>query len=186
MSTGQNWQDQCAAQVRVLRIIVTAITLGPLVYLGVVLFALPPGGGAAGVGQLSFTYLACGMAVVSVAAWAIAPSVVARKLRRQIAAGTWPPPGQNETSLAAPSSDAGKLCAVYQVRTIIAIAILEGAAFFLVFAYQQHRDPWALGVAVLLMVMIAAHLPTRARVAEWVERQLLGLEEDRQLEQFRR
>ena len=186
MSTSQDWQKQCAAQVRVLKIIVTAITLGPLIYLGVVSFTVPPGGAAAGVGAVPFTNLACGMAAIAVAASLIAPPLVARKFRRQIAAGTWPPPRQAQNSLAAPLNDAGKLCLLYNFRTIIAIAILEGAAFFLVFAYQQVRDPWALGVALLLMVMIAAHLPSRARVIEWVERQLLGLEEDRQLEQFRR
>ncbi|HVX60236.1 MAG TPA: hypothetical protein VHC19_06540, partial [Pirellulales bacterium] len=68
----------------------------------------------------------------------------------------------------------------------IAVAILEGAAFFLVVAYQLERNPLALAVAIPLIIVIAAHFPTPARVAEWVERQLRRLDEDRQLEQLRR
>lgn len=186
MSTNGDPEEQFAAQVRVLQIIVAAVTLGPLVYLGVVLSTAPPRKPAAGIGEVSFTHLACGMAAVAVVAWLVVPLFAARKFRRQIAAGAWPPPGQSSGPLAAPLSDAAKLCALYTVRTIIAVAILEGATFFLVFAYQQQRDPSALGVAVVLMATIAAHLPTRSRVAEWIKRQLEQLEEDRQTQHFHR
>lgn len=47
----------------------------------------------------------------------------------------------------APSSDASKLRAAYDVRTIIAVAILEGAALFLVLACQQQRETLALAGA---------------------------------------
>ena len=186
MSISGDPRDQFAAQVRALQIIVAAVALGPVAYLGVVVSTAPPRKPAAGIGEVSFTHLACGVAAVAVVAWLVVPLLAARKFRRQIAAGTWPPPGQTAGPHAAPLSDAAKLCALYTVRTIIAVAILEGATFFLVFAYQQQRDPLALGVAVVLMAMIAAHLPTRGRVAEWIKRQLERLENDRQMEQFHR
>ncbi|HUY87152.1 MAG TPA: hypothetical protein VMV10_00300 [Pirellulales bacterium] len=186
MSSGEDLREQLAGQVRVLQIIVAAITFGPLAFLGYVLSTPPPGPPAAVAGNVSLTYLACGAAVAAVAAWFVVPPIVLRSVRRQIASGAWPSPGQAGNSPAAPMTDAGKLCAAYTVRTIIAVAILEGAAFFLVFAYQTERDPLALGVAVLLMLMIAAHFPTRTRVAVWVETQLQLLDEGRQAEQFRR
>lgn len=182
MSTSDDVQDPFAGQVRVLQIIVGAITLGPLVFLGVV-FSIPPKPEAAADKTL-LTYLACGLAAAAVVARLLIPPLVAIRFRRQIAAGTWPPPGQAANLHAAPLDDAGKLCALYTIRTIIAIAILEGAAFFLVTAYQIERNLLALGIAGVLIVTIALHLPTRARVAAWVEGQLQRLNDDRQAEQF--
>lgn len=186
MSTNGDLRDQFAAQVRVLQIIVAALALGPLIYLGVARSTAPPGKPVAGVGEVSFTHLACGMAAAAAAAWLIVPPLVVLRFRRQIAVGTWPPPGQRGGSPSAPLSDEQKLCALYTIRTIIAVAILEGATFFLVFAHQQHRDSLTLGVAVVLIVIIVAHLPTRGRVADWINRQLRRLGEDRQLQQFHR
>lgn len=186
MSSSDDLRQHLAGQVRVLQIIVAAITLGPLAFLGYVLSTPPPGPPAAGAGNVSLTYIACGAAAVAVIAWRVVPSLVLRSQRRQIAAGQWPPSGSGDDSLAAPMSDAGNLCAAYTVRTIVAVAILEGAAFFLIVAYQTEREPLALGAAALLILMIAAHFPTRTRVAVWVEGQLQNLDEDRQAEQFRR
>ncbi|HVC99019.1 MAG TPA: hypothetical protein VND64_35470 [Pirellulales bacterium] len=186
MSTSDDLRVQFTGQVRVLQIIVAAITLGPLTYLGVVFSTAPPDQAAGEVQGMFNTFLACGMAAAAVVAWLVVPPLVTTKFRRQIAAGAWPPLEQTGNPLAAPLNDAGKLSAVYHVRTIIAVAILEGATFFLVFTYQQQRDTLALGFAVLLMLMIALHFPTRARVADWVERQLVRLSDDRDAEQFRR
>jgi hypothetical protein len=183
MSTSEDLHAQLAGQVRVLQIIVASVVLGPVAFLGYVLFLAPPGEQDAG---LFMTYLACGATAAAVAARLIVPPLVVRSQRRQIAAGVWSPPGQNGNALRAPATDAGKLGAVYTARTMIAVAILEGAAFFLVVAYQLERNPLALAVAIPLIIVIAAHFPSQARVAEWVERQLRRLDEDRQLEQLRR
>ena len=185
MSSSDDLRETLAGQVRVLQIIVAAVAFGPAAFLGYVLSTAPAGAAAAGAGNVSLTYLACGAAVAAVIARLFVPPFIVRGFRRQIASGAWPPPGQAGASLAAPLSDAGKLAAVYSVRTIVSVAILEGAAFFTVLAYLQERDPLALGAAVLLMSIIAAHFPTRTRVAEWVETQLPQLDEDRQEEQFR-
>lgn len=182
MSNSDDVRDPFAGQVRVLQIIVAAITLGPLVFLGVV-FSIPPKPEAAADKTL-LTYLGCGLAAAAVVARLLIPPLVATRFRRQIAAGTWPPPDQAANLHATPMDDAGKLCALYTIRTIVAIAILEGAAFFLVTAYQIERNLLALGIAGVLIVTIALHLPTRARVATWVEGQLQRLNDDRQAEQF--
>ena len=184
MSNGDELREQLAGQVRVLRIIVAAITLGPVAYLGFVLVTAAPVAQAGGANQ-TLAYVAYALAAAAVAARLVAPMLIGTRLRRQIAAGTWPPPAP-PGGPPAPTTDAGKLCAVYLIRTIIAIAILEGATFFLIFVYQQQRDPLALGAAALLTLGIALHFPSPARVIEWVERQLEKLDEDRQVEQFRR
>ena len=181
MSNGDDLRAQLAGQVRVLRIIVAAVALGPAAYLGFA-FATAPPDAAAGGGNALLAYAAYAMAAAAVAARFVAPTLIGTKLRRQVAAGAWPPPG----GPAALATDEGKLCAVYLIRTIIAIALVEGPAFFLIFVYQQQRDPVALGAAALLILGIALHFPSPARVAEWVERESEELDEDRQLAQFRR
>ena len=186
MSTSDDLRDQFAGQVRVLQIIVVAVTLGPLTYLGVVLLSAPPVQAAIEVNGMFLTYLACGMATAAVAARLIVPPLVTTRFRRQIAAGVWPPQQQAVNPLMAPLSDAGKLYAVYMTRTIIAVAILEGAAFFAVFTYHQQRDILALALALLLTLLVALHLPTRDRVADWVERQLVRLADDRDAERLLR
>ena len=183
MSTSEDLREPLAGQVRVLQIIVASVVLGPVAFLGYVLFMAPPaekdGGGF-------MTYVACGVAAAAVAARLFAPPLIVRSQRRQIAAGVWSPSGQTGGRLKTPTTDAGKLAAVYATRTIVAVVVLEGAVFFLVVAYLLERNPLALAAAIPLIVVIAAHFPTQARVAEWVERQLRQLDEDRQLEQLRR
>ncbi len=138
--------------------------MGPVAFLGYVLFLAPPGkqdGGG------FMTYVACGAAAAAVAARLFAPPLIVRSQRRQIAAGVWSPSGQTGGPLKTPTTDAGKLAAVYATRTIVAVAVLEGAAFFLVIAYQLERAPFALAGAVLLLVVIAAafsHAYARRRV----------------------
>ena len=183
MPDSDDWRSQIAGQVRVLQIIVAAVTMGPVVYLGVV-FSIAPPLQPAGGGETLLTYLACGMAAASVAAWLLIPPLVSARFRRQIAAGTWPPSVQPAGLQGTPLNDAGKLCAAYNIRTIIAVALLEGAAFFLVTAYQLERNRLALAIAALLIGMILLHMPTRDRVAGWIETQLQRLEDDRQAEQF--
>lgn len=183
MSTSDDLREQLAGQIRVLQILVASVAMGPVAFLGYALFMAEQGDQD---GAVFMTYLACGAAAAAVAARLFVPSVVVRSQRRQIAAGVWSPPGQSDNSHAAPTTDAGKLAAVYAARTTIAVAILEAAAFFLVLAFLLERNPLALAAAVLLMIVIAAHFPTQTRAVEWVERQLRQLDEDRQVEQLRR
>ncbi len=66
MSSSDDLRDQFAGQVRVLQIIVAAITLGPLTYLGVVFSTAPLDQVAGEVHGMFITYLACGMAAADV------------------------------------------------------------------------------------------------------------------------
>lgn len=127
---------------------------------------------------------ACGMALAMVAARLIVPPLVVRSQCRQIARGAWSPDWAFNGHVS-PTSEAGKLTAVYGTRLFIAVALLECAASSLAGAYQIELEPLALGAAALLILLIAAHFPTHARVGEWVEWQLQQLNDDRQLEQFR-
>ncbi|MCA9068092.1 MAG: hypothetical protein KDA84_04180 [Planctomycetaceae bacterium] len=61
----------------------------------------------------------------------------------------------------------------YQVELIIKLALLEGATFFNIIAYQMERQWWTLAIVVLLLVLIAAKFPTISVIQQWIERQTL-------------
>ena len=78
------------------------------------------------------------------------------------------------------TGDAGRLFCVFQTRTIVATALLEGTAFFALISYMIGRSPVALALAIVMMVAVAGHFPTRAGVIGWIEDQLHRLERERQ------
>jgi len=174
MSTSDDLREQLARQVPELQFIAILFVLLPVFQ--PFLFPLP---------LLPATDQACGMALAMLAARLIVPPLVMRIHCRQIARGAWSPDWAFNGQVS-PTSDAGKLTAVYGTRLFIAVALLECAASSLVGAYQIGREPLALVVAALLILLIAAHFPTRTRVAAWVKWQLRLLDDDRQLAQFRR
>jgi hypothetical protein len=115
----------------------------------------------------------------------IVPGLIASQNRRNIAAGTWKPasgqyPPGSPFGPESLQSDAGKLAFVYQTQFIIGAALNEGPAFFVLVAYMLEKNPIALGLAILLLVALAARFPTRLRVSSWIDRQQELLTQERQ------
>ena len=87
---------------------------------------------------------------------------------------------------AAPSDDAGELgdvpalCGGYQVRLIIACAVLEGAAFLNGIAYLSEGQMISMGVMGALLVAIALLFPGRGRVEGWLDRKAVAVQQERQ------
>ena len=73
-----------------------------------------------------------------------------------------------------------RLLGLYNTRTILGGAMLEGAAFFALVTYMVERDPVGLAGAILLILGVALHFPTRSRVIRWSEEQLELLKRERQ------
>jgi hypothetical protein len=67
--------------------------------------------------------------------------------------------------------DGAALCGVYQIRMIIGLALLEGAAFFNLVACLVEHNWWSLAIAGCLVVWMLALFPTRTRVEQWIENQ---------------
>ena len=66
-----------------------------------------------------------------------------------------------------PDTDEGKLLAVYQSKTILGAAILEGGAFANLVAYLLEGQVYSIVLAVLFMLGILrrlSHVPQSARV----------------------
>ena len=186
-------REEIARRVRTSQIIVGALVAGPLVFLVIVFVVIQQG--FAGVPETApiLTYIALAFAFSAVLARLIVPNLIVAQSRRNIIQGTWQMPvsahsqsGYSQTvqedfaRFIEQTGDAGRLLFVFQTRTIVAGAVLEGAAFFALITYMIERSPLALIVAVLLILGVALHFPTRSGVIRWIEDQLRLVERERQ------
>ena len=164
--------------VRMLQILVAALTVGCL---GFLVVALAVVGGPKEPSEMPVvTYICSAIAVCLVLARFIAPAIFVTQARQKIRQGTWTSPVQRvEADWAKQNDDIGKMTQVLVSRTIIAAAIIEGAVFLLITAYFMEQSPLSLVLAVLLNVALAAQIPTRSRIEGWLDEQMRLLDEER-------
>jgi hypothetical protein len=65
------------------------------------------------------------------------------------------------------------LVGVFVTRTIVAAAMLEGAAFMSLVALMIEHQPWMIGVTGVLVVLMLMQIPSRTRVEHWVESRMM-------------
>lgn len=171
MSTAE-LENQLAAKVRVLQIIVIALAIGPAVFLVMTQF-MPARVAPAGQNQI-LTWLGLGMALSTIVVRLIVPNLMATAQRKKIAAGVGMSAARGGAAMEEPTDRSltrEKLALVYQTRTIVGCALLEGAAFFNTILCLIAPSPVSLGTAIVLILGVAAHFPTPGRVAQWIETQ---------------
>jgi hypothetical protein len=181
-----SWEEQVAKSVWPLQIIVAALVAGCGFFLVIVLAVGGPAAGNAGDERpLVVSYLALAFLVAVIAARCIVPVVIVRTGRRNIAQGTFPTtqtPARDEPQPSpSPERDAAMLLTLFQAKTIVGAALIEGVAFFMLIAYMVERFTPILAVAVVLILVIAAHMPTRSGVVHWIEDQLRLVDEERSM-----
>lgn len=174
-----NLVDKLKPAVMVLRIIVVALASGVMLFVAVAMWMRLSRPQPAAADAEMLTMLAIGLAPLALIASRIVPAILVRNARRQIAAGHDPSPSKEGPR--APLSelgDAGALAGVYQTKTIISAALLEGAAFFSATAYMLEGNQIALGLSLGFAGVILTMFPSASRVAEWIagQRRLMGEE----------
>jgi hypothetical protein len=184
-----SWHEDAAKQARVLQVIVGAMAMGATFFLTVALTIGPLGKPSRPTLPVPLTLIAVLLVGVGLIARFLYLYFMARKALREIVNGTYQPGGpttqmQLRPPKAAegdldPDRDAKCLLSVLQLRTIASTAIFEGWGFFATIAYLVEGGPVNLGLAVILILGVAAHFPTRSRTIAWVQRQLEQLELDR-------
>jgi hypothetical protein len=130
------------------------------------------------------TYCALAFAVVLLPLSFLVPVLVTDRSRQQMAQGKAPPSlgggaAGSRTGAGLPATETGMLAALYPANHLIGAALTEGAAFFAAVAYLVERNPLALGVALLLVVVLIARFPTIERVERWIDQQREKLSDDR-------
>ena len=167
-------QTELTGQVRTTQVIVAALCMGIVSFAA---YAIVTGPSGEPPDDKFITIAAACLAPVCIVLSLIATRVAVTVNRRKIADGTWKPASQQGP---APSTDAGKLAFVYQVKTIIGAALIEGPAFLALLAYMIEGSQLSLAVAGVMLLGVMAHFPTASRVETWIEGQLQMIKEQRQ------
>jgi hypothetical protein len=153
-----------AAVVNIQRIILLPLIAGPSAFLA---FAVWQGDDGRQNIDANIPLMAAGAAALAIVAALILPQIMSSwhrrgmshpEARRMLQAG-----GGNETSW---------LLGGLQSRAIVRAALLEGAAFFNIIAYQIEGQTFSLAIAVGLLLGIATTIPFRRSTEEWLEREL--------------
>src|SRR4051812_29883720 len=106
------------------------------------------------------SYVAVAFAVMGVAMSRLVPLLVVESGRARIARGTWAPPSRRAGGFTpGPAGDTARLAALYTTSRIIGVALVEGPAFLSMVAYMLEGLPVMLGLAVLLILGVAAQFP---------------------------
>jgi hypothetical protein len=154
-----------------MQIIASALLMGVVTFLGVVLYLVlvqhqGHGMGAAGQ-QPILSFVSTGFLVVMAPLSFILPTLVDRNGVQRIARGDWRPPPRGP----APTTESGKLLAVLQSSQIIGMALLEGASFFGCIAYMLEGRILAVAVVLIGLVLLVSRFPTEGRVRSWLTEQ---------------
>lgn len=62
-----------------------------------------------------------------------------------------------------------QLAGLYQTKTIIAMAVLEGAALLNLVAYIIDKQLWSYGVVAFLLAVMAISFPSQGQFESWAE-----------------
>ena len=159
--------------IRNVQIIVVALALGPILFAGIAIFQ-----------RLKqpqpdnlIPYLAAGFSVTALAVRIFIGRAIVANQRDRIAAGSWSP-GANATSAGLPANmtDGDRLLFVFQQKTIVESAIVEGAAFFVLVSFLIAGQWWSLAIAGVFVAVIVVPFPTYLRIENWVRFQLEFME----------
>ncbi len=122
------------------------------------------------------------MSVVIGIAWLIVPGVIVGRMRQSLLNGNSSDWGLvKNMPNAAELGDVVPLAAIYQTRTVIRAALLEGTAFLACIAYMLEHQTIALAIAGLLLLMILSQIPTVSGLESWLDDELATVQQMRQL-----
>lgn len=137
--------------VRTLQIITGAMVMGVILF-AVVAIVVTGGPNIPSSGIILST-VAAAWAVVAFLLHLVVPSIIASQRVRAVGAD--------------------QLHSVYFTKTIIGLALLEGAAFFNLIALMLEHNTWSLAITGGLLFWMLGMFPTRTRVDQWVETKLM-------------
>ena len=115
-------------------------------------------------------YFAAGFSVLVLPPWVLVPSLIVRSSCQALANGT----GRLQHMRHVIPEDvgaSGQLAGIYQTKGIVALALLEGAAFFNLIAFFFERQTLSLGITIMILVLQLTHYPSLTRAENWIRRQ---------------
>lgn len=183
-----DYRKQLGESIRVLQVIVGALA-GSCVAIGataVIALSIRDGGPPVE-GPQVLTYIALGGVIVAFALAALVTQAIAASARKRLISGQRPRPHPQRripwqhADFLAQFGDQAHLGGIYFTKTIVAAAILEGAAYLGLGAFYVTRNPLAVAATVVAVIGILLLFPTVSRCESWIEQQLRRVDEHRQL-----
>lgn len=142
-------------RLRTMQIIAGALMMGVISFAAVAVFM----GLQKEVADPFIAYIAAGFAVLMFVVHLFVPPMISNGMISQL---------RHANDIRDESSTAG-LIGAYQTHLIIALAMLEGAAFFNLVAYIIAVQWWSLVIVGMLLLAMAMKFPTRFKVESWIE-----------------
>jgi pilus assembly protein TadC len=149
-----NSETTIDAEVLILRIITLSLVMGVVIFGLIVVFvmgALDPANAAPAGPFTTMSYMGAAFAAVAFVLHLVIPNFIAR-----------------ETINKGNGSERSKLDA-FRMKTIVALALLEGAAFMNLVAVMTEHQWWSLAVAGGLVFWMLARFPTRYMIENWLQ-----------------
>ncbi len=148
-SVAETHADVISIQTRILTIILVALIIGQMIFAGVILF-MQNGWNAAPKGML-LSLIAVGFAVQMIAMAIFVPVFVVK------------------SGVKKANGDIDQLLGVYQVKTIIGGAFLEGGGLLNLVAFQLEHNKWSLIPVAAGIFFILTMIPTPTRLTNWLD-----------------
>ncbi len=137
---------------RISQIIAGALVMGVVVF-ACVAFFIAKGDGP----QLPMiSFLAIGFAGVATVMRFVVPTILVNG-------------GKAQLKQAANDEQPMVLAGLYQTKTIVGMAVLEGAAFFNLIAYIMEKQFWSYGAVAFLLGVMAISFPSQGQFESWAE-----------------
>ncbi len=174
-----NASDPITPFLLTLRIIWGALLFAPLMFLGIVVGVMRSGKILAAdpwTVTIPFGVLALAMSAGCLLLSAFLPGVLVTNGRKALASGK---PMSSGRTQGLPDGDFGGLLALYNTKTIVALALVEGATFFDVIAFMLEGKAIVLAAVVLLVAVQATRFPTRTGLESWLDDQHAQLQAER-------
>jgi hypothetical protein len=166
-----------AARVRTMQLILVAMLMGCVTFMGIALFWRQANGNAPAAGPI-ITYVALAFAVMALTGSLLMSSLATASGRRKLAQQSGP--AKTGSAYADPTSDdKRKLLELMATVFIIAAAPLEGGIFFLLISYMVEGSFLAIVGALILLAVLASKFPTQQRTERWLELQQELLQQER-------
>lgn len=151
---------QLAGDLKRTQIVAGALVMGVLVFMGVVLVLIQGNvQGADKAGML--TWISGGFAGLMIMNHLLVPGIVVRQMVVAM---------QRESLT--PEARIDRLGGMFRTQLIITLALLEGAAMFCLVTVIVEKNVVSLGMAVLLIILMAVRFPGPSRLAWWVQERL--------------
>ena len=131
-----------------LTIIIAAMVMGCVMFGGFVVFT---GAFDKPAKEMQLSLMAAGMALTNTILAFVIPPIVVQSMTRNA------------------NGDRPAFLQAYQIKTIIAVALLEGATFFVIFTIMSEHHWWSLAIAVFLLGLMLTHIPSKMRIEQWLD-----------------